>query len=118
MWTYTISTGVIAENGILRGTGYSGRAEGRDNPAMAHVKARGPLPPGKYRFGAAYAHPRLGPVCMNLEPLPGTEVFGRSLFRIHGDNATNDASHGCLVTGPGVRRAMAASRDRVLEVKA
>jgi hypothetical protein len=55
---------------------------------------------------------------MNLEPLPGADVFGRSLFRIHGDNDENNASHGCLVTGPGVRRAMAAARDRVLEVLA
>ena len=116
MWIYTISTGVIAQNGALRGTGYSGHGEGRDNVAMVHVAGKGPLPPGRYRFGAAYAHPRLGPLCMVLEPLPGTEVFGRSAFRIHGDNRDHDASHGCLVTGPGVRRAMDASRDRVLEV--
>jgi hypothetical protein len=116
MWTYTISTGVIAENGALRGTGYSGQGEGRDNAAMAAVAGKGPLPPGRYRFGAAYAHSKLGPVCMNLEALPGTEIFGRALFRIHGDNQSHDASHGCLVTGPGVRRAMDASRDRVLEV--
>src|SRR5690348_9743651 len=99
MWTYTISSGMIAENGALRGTGYSGRGVGRDNAALAHLAGTGPLPPGKYRFGAPYAHPKLGPACMNLEPLPGTDTFGRSLFRIHGDNQAHDASHGCLVTG-------------------
>jgi hypothetical protein len=42
---------------------------------------------------------------MNIDLNPGTNTFGRALFRIHGDNglANNTASHGCIVQGPVVR---------------
>jgi hypothetical protein len=53
---------------------------------------------------------------MNLDPESGTEPFGRSLFRIHGDNASHDASHGCIILGPLVRRRIAESGDTELTV--
>jgi hypothetical protein len=53
---------------------------------------------------------------MHLDPLPGTSTFGRSLFRIHGNNAVNDASHGCVILGPFIRRAIADSDDTDFEV--
>lgn len=121
MWSYNISSGEIRENGELRGKGYSGFGDAANDPAKVRERMRGPLPPGKYRFGKAYSHAKLGPVCMDLDPLPGTDTFGRSLFRVHGDNKTPepfDGSHGCLVTARETREKMNGARDRVLEVTA
>jgi hypothetical protein len=53
---------------------------------------------------------------MNLDPVDGTNTFGRSLFRIHGDNARHDASEGCIILGPSIRKLIAASGDHDLEV--
>lgn len=74
---------------------------------MVRVAMMGPIPPGRYRIGKAYDHPLLGPVTMNLESLVGTQMFGRSLFRIHGNNSENDASEGCIVLPPNIRAAIA-----------
>ena len=118
MWTYAIASGALAHDGAVRGRGYSGRGEGRDNIQKVKVPMVGPIPPGRYRIGPAYRHARLGPVTMNLDPLPDTELFGRSLFRIHGDNATHDASHGCIILSRALRDMIAASGDHVLDVTA
>lgn len=121
MWSFEISTGKIAENGHPQGSGYSGFGDAANDPAKVDERMRGPLPPGKYRIGKAYKHPKLGPICMDLAPLPGTDTFGRDLFRIHGDNKTPepfDGSHGCLVTARETREKINASRDRILEVTA
>jgi hypothetical protein len=117
-WKFNICTGTISHDGLNIGRGYSGRGDGRGNPKLCAVANVGPIPPGKYSIGAAYEHPHLGPVVMNLEPLPGTETHGRSLFRIHGDSLTTpgQASHGCVCCPPAVRRAINASSDKVLEV--
>lgn len=42
---------------------------------------------------------------MNLDPDDGNEMFGRSLFRMHGDNAAmnHTASDGCIIMGLAVR---------------
>lgn len=118
MWTFEISTGKIAHAGLNIGRGYSGHGEGRGNPKLCDVPNVGPIPPGKYSIGEAYQHPHLGPLVMNLDPLPGTETFGRSLFRIHGDSLTapGNASHGCICAPPAVRRAINASDDKIMEV--
>ena len=74
---------------------------------MVKEKNVGPLPPGRYSIGRAYRHGRLGPVTMNLEPLEGTEMHGRDLFRIHGDNKAADASQGRIVLPPDIRATIA-----------
>lgn len=117
MWTYDIQTGTIAHNGLRIGTGYSGFGEARNDVSAVRDKGAGPIPPGRYHIGPEYTHAHLGPITMNLDPYPENEMFGRSLFRIHGDNAGHDASHGCIVLPPACRRAIAASADRVLEVQ-
>lgn len=120
-WTYKIATGEILHNGLRVGRGYSGFGDAANDPARVKEKKTGPIPPGKWRIGPKYNHAFLGPVVMNLDPLPGTDTFGRSLFRIHGDNSTpapHDGSHGCIVVGPGVRRTIAKSGDTELEVVA
>lgn len=117
MWTYKIGTGHMSENGKPRAeVCYSGFDEHRNDPSMVRVPNVGPVPPGKYKIGEPYVHPHLGPVVMNLDPLPGTETFGRSLFRIHGDNAQHNASHGCIIAPRTLRVEISTTNDRVLEV--
>ena len=121
MWTYTIATGEM-RHGATRFLGYSGaghsREEGRDNPDMVHDVGRGPIPPGRYRIGAPHVSPHTGPYTMDLDPEAGTDTFGRSAFRIHGNNAANDASHGCIILPPDARHAIWESGDHELGVQA
>jgi len=116
MWTYSQTTGELKKDGQRVGKGYAGTKAGRNNPKMQHVSRAGPLPRGKYKIGPAYRHPRLGPVCMNLDPFPENEMFGRSAFRLHGDSADGDASLGCIVQNRMVRETVNQSTDKVLEV--
>lgn len=114
-WQYDQSSGELRLNGALMGKGYAGTGAGRDNPDMEDVAYVGPIPRGDYDIGPAYSHPSLGPVVMNLDPV-GHTARGRTHFRIHGDNTSNDASEGCIILGPSIRKKIAASADRKLEV--
>jgi hypothetical protein len=114
-WAYRQRDGELLHNGEFVGTGYSGRGEGRNNPDMEAVPNVGPIPRGRYRIGGARFSQSLGPIVMDLEPV-AHDAHGRSLFRIHGDNANHDASHGCIILGPLIRRAIADSGDKTLEV--
>lgn len=118
MWIFRISAGTLQENDGPTSPAYSGTGEGRNNLAMANVPNVGPIPPGKYRIGKAYDDEHLGPCVMHLNPLPGTDTFGRDLFRIHGNNPANDASKGCVIVDHAPRLKINASQDRVLEVVA
>ena len=115
-YTYSQSTGELTQDGAFVGTGYSGTGDGRNNPDMQNVPDVGPLPQGNYTIGAEYDDAHLGPCVMALSPDLLTDTFGRSLFRIHGDNARNDASHGCVILGPAIRHAIADGDDRKLTV--
>lgn len=116
MWQYSQHTGELTVAGVFEGTGYSGHGLGRNNPEAQELPNTGPIPQGRYQIGSAYEHPHLGPCVMNLDPINGTNTFGRSAFRIHGDNARHDASQGCVILGPSIRRLIAASPDRELLV--
>ena len=117
MWTYKQSDGTLTQDGVFEGTGYSGTGDGRNNPRMQDVQNVGPIPCGQYIIGPAYDDlGGLGPCVMHLDPYPSTNTFGRSLFRIHGDNVNHDASHGCVILGPSIRHLIAASDDRTLVV--
>ena len=102
-WAYSQTSGVIRHNMIDVGSGYSGFGEGKNNPAMEAVENYGPIPQGRYLIGKAYDHPHLGPCVMNLTPTKGTTAFGRTDFRIHGDNLSHDASHGCIILNHDIR---------------
>lgn len=118
-WIYQQSDGELLYNGQFEGTGYSGTGEGRNKPAMQNVPNVGPIPQGYYDIGPAYDDiGKLGPCVMALNPYSDTNTFGRTDFRIHGDNSRNDASHGCIILGPALRRMIAASSDRELLVTA
>lgn len=119
MFEFNSKTGHLTEGGAPVAGGdqcYSGTGKGRNNPDMEYVANVGPIPHGSYNIGPAYDDPHLGPCVMHLDPLPGTNTHGRSAFRIHGNNAQNDASHGCIIAGPALRRHIAASNDRVMIV--
>jgi hypothetical protein len=118
-WTWSQSTGELRFAGRVVARGYSGaghtRAEGRNNPDMEAVQAKGPIPRGLWRIGRAYKHDNLGPICMNLDPVDH-DALGRTLFRIHGNNRADDASHGCIILDRPTRTMIAMSADRLLEV--
>ena len=87
------------------GDGVHEPGEGRGDPSMVKVSEVGPIPPGVYRIRGAERHPTAGNWVMRLEPLPGTETFGRSGFLIHGDSIARPGtgSKGCIVTGLSTR---------------
>ena len=115
MWVYRQSDGELLHNEAFEGTGYSGTGDGRNNPVMEDEENVGPIPCGRYRIGELHDHPHLGPAVMNLDPV-GHDAHGRSDFRIHGDNARHDASHGCIILGPAIRRLIGESDDKDLIV--
>lgn len=114
MFEYEIKTGRWY-GPHMSGVGYSGFGVYRNDPHAVDIPDSGPTPPGLYKIGPAYDDPHLGPCVMHLDPLPGTHTFGRSLFRIHGDNATHTASHGCIILNHDLRVAIAHSG--ITEVK-
>lgn len=85
---------------------------------MENVADVGPIPKGTYYIGDAYEHPKLGKLTMNLVALPGTNEFGRSDFRIHGDSVDHpgSASHGCIILPHPVREQINLDHDRILNV--
>lgn len=116
MIEYRQCDGLLTIGGIFAGNGYSGRGDGRNNGGMQSISGVGPLPRGMYRIGEPYYHARLGPLTFDLTPEPGTNTYGRMYFRIHGDNASHDASHGCIVLGPAIRAYIRDCGDRELRV--
>lgn len=116
-WTYQQATGLMLDPlGQSFARGYSGTGFGRNNPDAQALKGVGPIPVGRYLIAAARLSAELGPIVMDLQPLDGTDTLGRDLFRIHGNNAANDASHGCIILDRTARGAIAGSTERVLEV--
>jgi hypothetical protein len=121
VWTYRQTDGfVLNAKGEHVATGYSGAghtaATGRNNPDMEDVHNKGPIPRGRYKIGAPHVSPHTGPFTMDLDPEPGTDTHGRGDFRIHGNNAENDASHGCIILPPDGRHLIWESGDHEIEV--
>jgi hypothetical protein len=116
-WTYVQKTGeLLSPDYKYVATGYAGDGKGRNNPDMQGVVMTGPLPRGLWRMTAVKDSPNTGPFSIVLEPEPGTDALGRSAFRVHGDNRTNDASNGCIILPRKVREKMWSSHDHLIEV--
>jgi uncharacterized protein RhaS with RHS repeats len=129
-WMYVQSTGELLHvdsNGYADYAvtgGYSGYGPGLNNPPLQNVQAQqggdpaGPIPQGSWSIGPPHYSPNTGPFTMNLNPLPGTNTFGRDLFRIHGDNSAQNqtASNGCIVEKRPIRNQIANSNDHCLQV--
>lgn len=79
--------------------GYSGRAEGKNNPRWEKIAGKGPIPKGYWEIQAGYASRRLGPLAIPLRPHVTTVTYGRSAFLIHGDSKLHpgQASSGCII---------------------
>jgi hypothetical protein len=118
-WSYSQKTGQLKFNGIVVGKGYSGAGlsakTGRNNSEMEDVRNKGPIPRGQWNIGTAYADKKRGPVVLALTPV-GHNAHGRTDFLIHGNNSKNDASEGCIILGPDLRKKVANSGDTILTV--
>ena len=115
MWQFNTLTGEFRKGSVIKGHGYSGFGVGKNNPAMEGVEGVGPIPRGRYKIGPAYKDAHLGPIVMHVDPV-GHSALGRTLFRIHGDNATGTASHGCIILNHDLREEVSLSEDRELWV--
>lgn len=120
MWQYDRALKQLSRNYVNKlAVCYCGNGKGLNNPALEAIKDVGPLPAGRYRFTNIVNSPKTGPNTILLEHDPGNVMYGRDLFRIHGDNKTknNTASDGCIVVEPmEIRIAMWFSGDRMIEV--
>src|SRR5579871_6040950 len=119
MYTYHQSSGELARDGSFRLVGYAGHGPGLNNPAMQDQHDVGPLPQGRYTMSALIDSPHTGLATIILDPNPANRMFGRSGFRIHGDNAAanHTASDGCIIAGHAPdRTAIWNSQDRNLQV--
>jgi hypothetical protein len=119
MWIYDQSSGILSREGRVIAKGYSGRGDAKNNPALQHLRATGPIPRGDWRITILQRHhPNLGPYVLHLEPESGTDTKGRSAFRIHGDSikAPGTASHGCIILPRAIREQIWQSGDRALKV--
>jgi Protein of unknown function (DUF2778) len=118
-WSYQQSTGKLCQNGYLNCVGYSGHAEGKNNPIEESARATGPIPVGIWKIvGPPVDTPEHGPYVLHLTPDPDTETFGRSGFLMHGDSIIHPglASMGCIIMPRYTRQSVWLSGDRVLTV--
>lgn len=114
-WSWDQSEGVLYLDGRSVAKGYSGRGEGRNNPAMETVRGVGPIPAGRWRIGPPRTSGRTGPHVMDLVPIEH-DAHGRTAFQIHGDNAAGDASSGCIVLPRAIRERISRSGLLTIEV--
>jgi type VI secretion system (T6SS) effector TldE1-like protein len=122
-WTYSQSTGELRSfDGSLVAIGYSGHADGLNNPSYQNVPDVGPIPQGTWEIGAPYDSPEHGPWVLPLSPLEGTETFGRDEFKCHGDEVEHPGQHlaslGCIIMPRVARLQMWQTGDHVLQVVA
>lgn len=119
MWTFVQSTGELFDaRSHCQDIGYSGHADGKNNPAMQDKPLTGPIPQGTYVIGAPHDTPTHGPYVLPLTPFPGNQMFGRNGFLIHGDSLKSPgmASMGCIIVARSAREAIWNSGDHTLEV--
>ena len=90
--------------------GYAGRGLHRDRPESQCLKNEGPLPQGVYSM-RVLGNPNFAAPAIKLVAIEGTDLCGRSGFWVHGNNAENDASHGCVVLDRAARRVLASLID-------
>lgn len=121
MYVYSQSKGEMRDvANDLVGLGYSGFAQGKNNPNLQAQANIGPIPQGGYSMGDLFHSDADGPDCIRLTPDPETMTFGRSGFLIHGDSLEHagSASHGCIILSHRARLILGTSSDRRLYVEA
>lgn len=122
---YRQSTGEFSCDGKSLVFGYSGHGDGRNCPEKQEIVKVGPIPRGLWGVeGPPYDHPDHGPYVLRLVAAPGTNLFGRSGFLIHGDSIKHpgEASEGCIILPRQIREEIWAhvlsTGNRFLEVVA
>lgn len=100
--------GVIeqANTQAIIGPAYSGQRSYFNQPEYQNQIGVGPIPAGTYTITEHIADdPHTGLNTFVLTPAPDNKMFGRSGFRIHGDNSEqrHTASDGCIITHPLTR---------------
>ena len=120
-WEYSQKTGVLTHNSVFFAQGYSGKDsgtnKGKNNPALESIVGIGPIPRGTYTI-TAHTNSK-GPWTIWLEPTVATDTFGRTNFRIHGDNKATmgSSSEGCIIiNGKQLRMSIVTSIDKELKV--
>jgi hypothetical protein len=116
---YSQSTGQMSLDGKPLARGYSGNGPGKNNPAMQTVEGVGPIPQGTYTVGHQFHSHKTGAGAMRLTPLPGTQTYGRKDFELHGERIVGppgQASDGCIILPPAVRRQLNQLPNRTLTV--
>ncbi|OTA14149.1 hypothetical protein Xvie_03954 [Xenorhabdus vietnamensis] len=115
VWIYHQYSGDFYHNDklVYRG-GYSGKGKHKNDPGSEHIANWGPIPRGRYTIGG-YTNSK-GDMTIHLEPCDCNNMYGRTLFRIHGDSIKNpgQASEGCIIVGKHARREVIDSMDREL----
>jgi len=117
-WIYDQSSGTLSRNGALvpGALGYAGAGVHKNRPASQNLPNRGPIPRGAWTIGG-YTNSK-GPLTITLTAKAGTNTFGRSAFRIHGDSiqSPGTASEGCIIMPYSIRAMIITSGDHDLEV--
>lgn len=123
MWLFNISAGILSQDGIVLDRDvYSGTfPEGFNDPAKTAVEDVGPIPEGDYDFvGQPFTDAEHGPYVLRIVPRPGTVVFGRSGFLLHGKPVPpadiRSGSKGCLCASLQTRVRVYQSGDSWLRV--
>lgn len=118
MWLYSQGDGEMRRDNKFRGYGYSGYAQGKNNPLMQSVRNTGPIPRGEWKIGPPRDSALRGPFTLPLTPCEGTDTLGRSHFLIHGDSKKRPgfASHGCIILSRTLREEIWESGDHELTV--
>ncbi len=108
-FVYSQSTGKLSFDGVLFGSGYSGKGPAKNDPGKENEKNAGPIPRGLYRMGQPRVYKGMAD-CIDLTPT-GHDAHGRTEFLIHGDSKSSpgDASEGCIILPVDVRKKVAGS---------
>jgi hypothetical protein len=126
MWTYHQKTGHLFLSHRKVAEGYSGAVPaGLNNPDAEHIEDVGPIPRGLYAIGELiHIHEirhdgklvKLKDV-MRLEPINHL-AHNRKGFLFHGskDPHLRNASHGCIILLPNIRKKIAKSGIKLLHV--
>ena len=81
-------------------------------------RVAGPILQGRYTVGRQFHSSVTGPGAMRLAPNPGTQTYGRKDFEMHGDSIRHpgEASEGCIIMPPAVRKLVDALPDSTLTI--
>jgi hypothetical protein len=117
-WVYSQAKHTLSHKGkIVFKDGYSGKGKYKNKPSMQGIANKGPIPRGMYTIQSPRYSAKTGPYAMPLVP-KGHNALGRTSFQIHGDKISDpgNASTGCLILAPWIRKKIWQSADHLLEV--